>query len=140
MENDRPDADHSRETARPLCREPWHNYYILRRGIMPCCHGHQAVAAMSDWQGGWNSPELQEIRSYLAKGDLSPYCLLSLSCPIVQRHLRDHPEPARVAAPSANDEPGVAQPPNRRTTLRAVNRALGGLPGRIYGRIHRGTR
>ena len=23
----------------PLCREPWMSFYILRRGVMPCCYG-----------------------------------------------------------------------------------------------------
>ena len=69
----------------PLCREPWENYYILRRGILPCCHGHKAIAPMTEWKTAWNSPAMQEIRYYLARGELSPYCRESLACPIVQR-------------------------------------------------------
>ncbi len=106
----------------PLCREPWQNYYILRRGILPCCYGHKAIAPMSEWRTAWNSPALQEIRSHLAQGQLSPYCLQSVSCPIVQRHL-DNKRKAALAA---------VMPSARPPLLRAVNRLLGGLPARIY--------
>ena len=111
-----------------LCREPWENYYILRRGVMPCCYGYKAIAPMSEWKTAWNSPALQEIRSYLAKGELSPYCLLSLSCPIVQRHLH-----AKVAVPQAANEAG--HPPEavaRPGALRFLNRLLGGFPAKIH--------
>ena len=73
-----------------LCREPWESYYILRRGIMPCCYGAAPIAPMEDWATAWNSPALQEIRAYLAKGTLSPYCRRSTGCPIVQRYQQDH--------------------------------------------------
>jgi hypothetical protein len=125
-----PKTDDRKATSAPLCREPWQNYYILRRGVLPCCYGHKAIGPMADWQTGWNSPELQEIRSYLAKGELSPYCLLSLSCPIVQLYLRDHPEAATVPEP----EPAPVAP-SRPLVLRVVNRLLGGVPGRIYRRL-----
>lgn len=69
----------------PLCREPWESFYILRRGILPCCFGGEVIAPMADYAKAWNSPEMQEIRSYLARGELSPYCLRSSGCPIVQR-------------------------------------------------------
>ncbi len=131
MEKDR-DTSHGAGRARPLCTEPWQNYYILRRGIMPCCYGYKALAPMSEWASAWNCAQLQEIRSYLAKGQLSPYCLLSYSCPIVQRYLADHPE-ARIA-PEHCAEP-VAPPPERPLVLRLANRALGGLPARIYRRL-----
>lgn len=85
----------------PLCREPWENYYILRRGIVPCCYGRDVIAPMSEWREAWNSPQLQEIRDFLSRGELSPYCLNSPSCPIVQRHLAetaaDHRKISRVA-------------------------------------------
>jgi len=75
------------ESARPLplCREPWESFYILRRGVLPCCHGHKAIAPMTEWKSAWNSPALVEIREHLARGELSPYCRKSLACPIVQR-------------------------------------------------------
>ncbi len=114
-------------TARlPLCREPWQNYYILRRGILPCCYGHQAIAPMSEWRTAWNSPPLQEIRSYLARQELSPYCLKSISCPIVQRHLDARRRKAAVRALAPSTRPPL---------LRAINRLLGGLPARLYYRI-----
>jgi hypothetical protein len=106
-----------------LCTEPWQSYYILRRGILPCCHGEGAIAPMSEWKTAWNSPALQEMRSYLAQGKLSPYCLRSTGCPIVQRHLAAERDRALI--------PGLA-PSLRPPLLRAINRALGGLPARIY--------
>ncbi len=111
----------------PLCREPWQNYYILRRGILPCCYGHKAIAPMSEWRTAWNAPALQEIRSFLAKGQLSPYCLQSISCPIVQRDLDKKRRESVVAA--------VLEAPQHSRSLRLVNSFLGGLPGRIYHRF-----
>jgi len=110
-------------SGRPLCREPWESFYILRRGVLPCCHGNQAIAPMADWNAAWNSPQIQEIRDYLKRGKLSPYCLDSLGCPIVQRYLR-----------AANAEKGAepAAPRRRSRVVRTVNRLLFGLPRRIY--------
>ena len=113
-----------------LCREPWQSYYILRRGILPCCHGHAAIAPMSEWRTAWNSPALQEIRAHLAKGRLSPYCLESLSCPIVQAHIEKQRREATLAA---------FRPSARPPLLRALNRLLGGLPARIYRRFNSET-
>ncbi len=107
----------------PLCREPWESYYILRRGILPCCHGSQPIAPMSEWEKAWNSPQLQEIRAYLSQGKLSPYCLDSLSCPIVQRVLAEQKKKSRLASLS---------PQQRAPFLRLLNRALFRIPGRIY--------
>ncbi len=73
----------------PLCGEPWESYSILRRGILPGCHGKPTIAPITNWAEAWNSPQLQEIRRYLARGKLSRYCLESLGCPIVQRVLRE---------------------------------------------------
>jgi hypothetical protein len=118
-----------------LCREPWENYYILRRGVMPCCYGSKPIAPMSEWRSAWNSPAIQEIRSYLARGELSPYCLDSLSCPIVQRQRSERHGEAIVdrAEPPTS---GTSLTP-RPLALRLVNRLLGGVPGRIY-RLLRG--
>jgi hypothetical protein len=107
-----------------LCTEPWESYYILRRGILPCCHGSKAIAPMADWASTWNSPELQEIRRCLAKGELSPYCLESTGCPIVQRHLQMARDRERWL-------------PDRLRVLGVVNRALGGLPARAYRAVLR---
>ncbi len=32
----------------PACLEPWKSLYILRRGVLPCCYGGQAVAPQED--------------------------------------------------------------------------------------------
>lgn len=111
---------------RVLCTEPWRSYYILRRGILPCCYGWKPIAPMSEWRTAWNSPALQEIRACLAKGELSEYCRLSLTCPIVQRHMAEARRNAVVPALA----PG-ARPP----LLRFINRLFGGLPAKIYGKL-----
>lgn len=118
-------ADEGR--SRILCREPWENYYILRRGILPCCHGWRPIAPMAEWQTAWNNAEIQEIRSYLVQGKLSPYCLLSLTCPIVQRHMDEERRKAFLGlAPSA-----------RAPLLIFINRLFGGVPARLYRWLRR---
>ena len=107
---------------RILCREPWENYYILRRGILPCCYGWKPIAPMAEWQTAWNNAEIQEIRSYLAQGKLSPYCLLSLTCPIVQRHMDEERRKAFLGL-----APG-ARPP----LFVFINRLFVGVPARLY--------
>jgi hypothetical protein len=82
-----PGAEDAGSSGFPLCREPWENFYILRRGILPCCYGGAAIGQMADYAAVWNSPEIQEIRRYLSRGELSPYCLKNPGCPIVQRVL-----------------------------------------------------
>lgn len=106
----------------PLCREPWENFYILRRGILPCCYGNPIGYSMEDWDEAWNSPQLQEIRRYLSQGKLSPYCLECLGCPIVQRHL---------AKKSHGFFPDKPKP----FSLHIMNRLLFRIPGRIYRAI-----
>ena len=117
-------SDSNATDRRPLCREPWENYYILRRGIQPCCHGHEAVAPMSEWRTAWNGEALQEIRSYLARGELSPYCRASLSCPIVQRYLSE--EELRTLTTPARAPAALP------LLVRALNRLFLGLPARAY--------
>ena len=107
----------------PLCREPWESYYILRRGILPCCHGNPIIAPMSDWAATWNSPRVQEIRHYLSQGKLSPYCLESLGCPIVQRYLGKKRKESVL--------PQIS-PLRRPRLLRFVNRLFFKIPGRIW--------
>jgi hypothetical protein len=107
-----------------LCREPWESYYILRRGILPCCHGSKAIAPMEEWETAWNSPALQEIRRHLAAGRLSPYCLESTGCPIVQRHLQAARRRERWL-------------PDRLRLLGKINRLLGGVPAAAYYRLVR---
>jgi hypothetical protein len=102
----------------PFCREPWESYYILRRGILPCCHGNKIIAPMDKWEETWNSAKLQEIRRYLSQGRLSPYCLESLGCPIVQRHLREKREAGGILF-------------RRPKVLRIINRLMFKVPGKI---------
>jgi hypothetical protein len=109
-----------------LCREPWESYYILRRGILPCCHGSKAIAPMEDWATAWNAPALQEIRRHLASGRLSPYCLESTGCPIVQRHLQG----VQWQIDAVRRRGGWL--PDRVPFLRTVNRALRGVPAAAY--------
>jgi hypothetical protein len=110
---------------RPLCREPWMSFYILRRGVMPCCYGFPVDEFITDYARVWNSPKLQEIRSYLAKGKLSPYCLKCLSCPIVQREL------AKKDGKSGDPDAPVVVAPKSPLVLRLVNRALFRLPAKL---------
>jgi len=110
----------------PLCLEPWQSYYILRRGIMPCCYGHPVLAPMDEFAEKWNSAEIQEIRSFLSRGELSPYCYKSQGCPIVQR----------ILAKKAAEPP---PPPPRPAALRFINRLFFRLPGRVW-RLFAGRR
>lgn len=113
----------SDEVKIPLCHEPWENYYILRRGIVPCCYGNEVIAPMQDWKDAWNSRPLQEIRSHLARGELSPYCLRSPSCPIVQRQLREK---------GLNHFLGSYGEKKKPQGLIILNRILFRIPGKIY--------
>ncbi len=122
-------ARERRDRKRPLCREPWQAYYILRRGVLPCCYGANAIAPMSEWATAWNSPAMQEIRSYLAEGKLSPYCLVSYGCPIVQREMQTRRRRALLPALV----PSAASP-----LFRTINRLLGGVPAMVYRRLTRG--
>lgn len=107
------------ETDMPLCREPWENLYILRRGILPCCYGNPVGYSFPEYAEAWNSPEIQEIRRYLSEGRLSPYCMECLGCPIVQRYLAEHP----LESPAMKQRPFV---------LRLINRLFFRLPSKIY--------
>jgi MoaA/NifB/PqqE/SkfB family radical SAM enzyme len=71
----------------PACTEPWKSLYILRRGVLPCCHGAQPLAPMEQYREVWNSPTLQAIRRDLARGKFHQYCKDSPSCPIVRKSL-----------------------------------------------------
>lgn len=113
----------------PLCREPWESYYILRRGILPCCYGNPIIAPMADYAAAWNSDAAREIRGYLSRGKLSPYCLESLGCPIVQRVLAREAK-AREEGRAPGEE--SALPPPRRRFLRLLNRLMFRIPGRIW--------
>lgn len=69
----------------PLCVEPWKNFYILRRGIYPCCYGAGPIAPMEDYAQAWNGPALQGLRESISKGELHDYCKKAPSCPIVRK-------------------------------------------------------
>lgn len=105
-----------------LCREPWGSYYILRRGVLPCCYGSRAIAPMLEWREAWNSAELQEIRRHLSQGKLSPYCLDSLGCPIVQRYLAEKKEPSLQ----------VLYVQKKPAFLRFLNRLFFRIPGKLF--------
>ncbi len=115
----------------PLCREPWTSFYILRRGVMPCCYGFPVDEFISDYDQIWNSPKLREIRRYLAKGKLSPYCLECPGCPIVQR------EVGKRAKGGLDPDAPLFIKPTRPLILRIINRALFRLPGKIYRALRR---
>jgi hypothetical protein len=94
----------------PLCTEPWQSLYILRRGVMPCCHGKRPIAKMDEYREAWNSTLLQEIRRDLVAGTLHAYCLESTSCPIVRKAVAS----GEVAAPTPAQPP---EPPPAEVTL-----------------------
>ncbi len=115
---DAPPSDDLGESGLPLCREPWERYYILRRGILPCCYGNPVAARMSDWKQAWNSRRMRKIRRDLASGRLGRYCLESRGCPIVLRYLAQEAEAGR-----SHGRPAI---------LGILNRLALRIPGRIY--------
>ncbi|MBN1224476.1 MAG: SPASM domain-containing protein [Candidatus Aminicenantes bacterium] len=110
------------ESGMPLCREPWENFYILRRGILPCCYGNPIGYSFNEYKEAWNSPQIQEIRRYLSQGKLGPYCLECPGCPIVQRYFVDHPD----QRPRSKQRPFI---------LRFMNRVLFRVPGKIFSAL-----
>jgi MoaA/NifB/PqqE/SkfB family radical SAM enzyme len=81
-------------TQVPLCQEPWKTFYLMKRGIYPCCFGYrplflpdnEAELPLEQFLSNvWNSEEFLEIRSYLARGELAPYCWKSPSCLVLRR-------------------------------------------------------
>jgi hypothetical protein len=87
---------------------------------MPCCYGNPIIAPITDWASAWNSPQVQEIRRHLSQGRLSPYCLESRGCPIVQRVLHEQEIRGDTSAL-----------PRRPYILRLINRLMFRLPGRL---------
>ncbi len=92
-----PDLGADRE---PICSEPWKSLYILRRGVLPCCHGGRPLAPMDQYREVWNSPVVQAIRHDLARGRFHQYCLDSPACPVVRkaRQIEDRWRASRPAA------------------------------------------
>jgi hypothetical protein len=105
----------------PLCREPWQSLYILRRGILPCCYGGAVLGEMEGFAAVWNGPEMQELRRYLSRGELAPYCLENPGCPIVRRVL------AQSIIPPAS-------PPQRRPRRGRIGELVRRALARIRGR------
>ena len=105
------------EASWPLCTEPWKAFYIVRRGVLPCCYGGRPIAEIEESEAAWNGPELRSIRGALARGRFPRYCLRTPSCPIVQKHRES-----------------VTLPPSERALAVlydvwfASNRLTGGLP------------
>jgi MoaA/NifB/PqqE/SkfB family radical SAM enzyme len=107
----------------PLCHEPWKSLYVLRRGIYPCCYGGQPIAGMDDHAAAWNGPAIQEIRRELAAGRFARYCLESPACPIVRKAAAG--DPRRPPVPVGR----------LRRVWRHLDRALGGVPGRLLAPV-----
>ncbi len=125
-----PDAPPSLGFERlPVCSEPWQSLYILRRGLRPCCYGGDPVGPMNGFRDAWNAPLLQGIRASLRQGVFHDYCLRSPACPIVEK--------ARHAG---------AAVPRGGWQVRAwrawvmLNRATGGVPRRLLGRLRSQSR
>jgi MoaA/NifB/PqqE/SkfB family radical SAM enzyme len=78
----------------PLCTEPWQTFYLLHRGIMPCCFSKSPLFTWGELRDkslaqfvkeAWNSPVIQEIRVALAQHRLHERCAETKSCPIVKK-------------------------------------------------------
>jgi organic radical activating enzyme len=104
----------------PLCCEPWRNFNILRRGVLPCCYGGFPLASMHEHQEAWNGETLQAIRAALAAGRFHDYCLRSPSCPVV-----NHREL------TGGLDPGMRRWLGLRRVWHRLNRHTGGFPHRL---------
>ena len=112
----------------PACLEPWKSLYILRRGVLPCCYGGRPIAPMEDYKAAWNGPLMQAIRGELVAARFHDYCLASPSCPIVRKSAEAGAMPF-----------GQRFLLSARQRWAAVDRRLGGLPGRIWRPLKRGA-
>lgn len=113
------------EEQLPLCTEPWRNWYVLRRGTMPCCYG-EAIAGVEGCRQTWNDPMVQEMRRELAAGRFPRYCLNNLSCPLVTKQEKAH---------RLSRWEGALRPARRQ--WRRLNRVTGGFPSRLIRRPRR---
>ena len=127
----------------PACLEPWKSFYVLRRGVMPCCYGDRPLAAMGEYRETWNAPVLQDIRRHIARGEFHAYCLGSRSCPIVRkgRHAPDAGGPASGRRLHDTTLLGLmrqARALGFKPALRAFDQALfGGAGMALYRRLRR---
>lgn len=110
----------------PFCTEPWKGFYILRRGVLPCCYGGSPLAPVDQYRETWNSSKMRSIRKALAAGRFHRYCIDSPSCPLVRKG--EH-----AGTLKWSDAALVAA---RRVWVR-FDRALGGVPGFFYRPVKR---
>ncbi|WP_196598425.1 radical SAM protein [Pectinatus frisingensis] len=87
--------ENDRNKMLPLCADPWKTSYFLTGGIKPCCYGIEIAEwnkkpdnmEMNDYlKKVFNGDKMQDIRSHLAKGEFSDYCLMMKSCPVVAKY------------------------------------------------------
>ena len=102
----------------PACLEPWKSFYILRRGILPCCYGHGPIAEMDEYRETWNSPTMQAIREDLAEGRFHQFCIDSTACPIVRKsnHQENTLQEQPVAQPVGEPITSAIKHPQRLAT------------------------
>ena len=116
----------------PACLEPWKSLYILRRGVLPCCYGHEPVATMGEYRDVWNAPILKDIRRHLARGEFHAYCRDCPSCPIVRKARYTAAEHDPVAADHLSESMTL----QIKQRIRAVDQALfGGAGIALYRRL-----
>src|SRR5208283_2108641 len=79
------------ELDAPICREPWHALYPLRRGVVPCCYFRTAVMPWERRENrsliqfvteAWNGDVMRELRQSLAACEFHEMCKNSRDCPI----------------------------------------------------------
>ena len=84
---------------KPLCSEPWKSFYVLNRGITPCCYGREPIAKWSEKGKNklskfldkvWNGEKLSKMRFELANGNFPKYCVNTKGCPIVKEKLGEN--------------------------------------------------
>ena len=127
----------------PACLEPWKSLYVLRRGVMPCCHGNRPLAAMGEYREAWNGPLLQDVRRHIARGEFHAYCLGSQSCPIVRksRHAPDAYDAATGRRMQESTLLGLGRQAlvlGVRPTLKAFDQSFfGGAGMTLYRRLRR---
>lgn len=116
----------------PACLEPWKSLYILRRGVMPCCYGHEPLATMGEYRDTWNSPLLKDIRRHIARGEFHSYCLNAQSCPIVRK---SNYAPDAYEAAAGNRLRQAALPRVRQHLLQKLKPRLKELDRAYFGGI-----
>ena len=128
----------------PACLEPWKSFYVLRRGVQPCCYGNR-LAPMGQYRETWNAPILQDIRRHIARGEFHPYCLDAASCPIVRKS-RHAPDAYQAGQGRRLHESTLLQlwrrglGPGFKPALKAFDQALfRGAGAALYRRLRRSS-